>query len=187
MAHALLLLAQQSTMPQFDGMYWLQLLSRVCHILGAIVLVGGLFYIRFVLSPVNAPPGTAPVDQLFGGRRAAWAKWVGIATALLLISGLFNYVMVIKQHDRLASSYHMIAGLKMLSAIAVFLLAALLAGRTAVADALREKWRLWLNVCLAIAILTVVLGSFLRSYPRTLKVDVPGAPALIAPANVTTP
>ena len=184
MSHQLLALAQQSTMPQFDGMYWLNLLSRILHILGAIILVGGLFYLRFVITPVSAPPGTAPVDQYFGGRRADWAKWVGIATALLLITGLWNYVQIIKQHERLASSYHMMAGLKMIAAIAVFALAALLAGRTAAAEALREKWRTWLNVCLVLAIITVMMGSVLRSYPRTRKVDAIGAPTLIAPANM---
>ena len=183
MTHALLLLAQQSTMPQFNGMYWLQFLSRICHILGAIILVGGLFYIRFVISPVDTPPGTGPVDQLFGGRRAAWAKWVGIATALLLITGLFNYYMVTKQYEQMASSYHMVAGIKMLTAFVVFLLAALLAGRTAVADTLREKWSMWLAVCLGIAIFAVILGSFLRSYPRTIKVDVPAPPKLSAAAQ----
>lgn len=182
MPHSLLLVAQQSTMPQLDGMYWLMLLSRICHILSAVVLVGGLFYIRSII----ASPSGSPVDQFFGGHRAAWAKWVGIATALLLITGLFNYVLIMKQHERLASSYHMIAGLKMLAAIAVFLLAALLAGRTATADALREKWRMWLGVCLVLGLVTVILGSVLRTYPRTRKADAAGPPQLIAPANLPT-
>src|SRR5262245_12217353 len=151
---SLLMIAQQTTMPQFDGTFWLMLVSRILHILGAIILVGGFFYIRSVVSPVDAPPGTAPVDQLFGGRRAAWAKWVGIATALLLITGFYNYVMIIKQNERLASSYHMVAGMKMLLAAVVFLLAAFLAGRTAVADAMRQKWRTWLTLCLVLGILT---------------------------------
>ena len=182
MTNSLLLVAQQSAMPQLDGMYWLLLLSRVCHILGAIVLVGGLFYIRSIV----ASPSGSPVDQLFGGRRAAWAKWVGITTALLLVTGLFNYVLIMKQHERLASSYHMIAGLKMLAAIAVFLLAALLAGRTAAADALRKKWRMWLGVCLVLGLVTVILGSVLRAYPRTRKADATGPPQLIAPLNSPT-
>jgi uncharacterized membrane protein len=186
MSPALLLVAQQSTMPQLDGMYWLMLLSRVCHIAGAIILIGGLFYIRSVISPTSTAPGAAPVDQLFGGRRATWAKWVGIATALLLITGLFNYMMIIKQHERLASSYHMVAGLKMLAGIAVFLLAALLAGRTAAADALRQKWRMWLAVCLVLGLITVILGSVLKSYPRTRKVETMNPPQLIAPANAST-
>jgi uncharacterized membrane protein len=187
MLDAILLFAQQSTMPQMDGLFWVLLLSRICHILGAIILVGGVFYIRSIISPVSAPPGAAPVDQFFGGPRAKWAKWVGIATALLLITGLFNYVMIIKQHERLASSYHMIAGLKMLAGIAVFLLAALLAGRTAIADKLRQKWRQWLALCLALSIITVVVGSWLRTYPRTRKSEMIGAPQLVEPANSPSP
>jgi hypothetical protein len=43
--------------------------------------------------------------------------------------------------------------------------------------------RYWLNVCLLIGIVTVALGSLLRTYPRTLKVDAPGPSTLVAPAN----
>jgi uncharacterized membrane protein len=182
---ALFVLAQQSTMPAYDGLFWLQFISRICHIIGAIILVGGLFYIRTIISPAAAPPGTSPVEQYFGGPRATWAKWVGIATALLLITGLFNYVMIVKQHEHMASSYHMIAGMKMLAAVLVFLLAALLAGRTTAADSLRQNWRFWLGTCLAVGFLTVILGSFLRTYPRTLKIE-NAAPQLVAPANPNT-
>jgi uncharacterized membrane protein len=182
------LLAQQSTMPQTDGLFWALLLSRILHILGAIILVGGLFYIRNIISPVSAPPGTSPVDQFFGGPRGKWAKWVGIATALLLITGLFNYVMIIKQHERLASSYHMIAGMKMLVAMVVFLFAALLAGKTNAADRIRQNWRMWLSVCLLLSIVTVVFGSWLRTYPRTRKVEsTTAAPKLEAPSNPASP
>jgi uncharacterized membrane protein len=180
MTDHLLLLAQQSV-PRVDSMYWLMLASRILHILGAIILVGGIFYVRGVVSPVAGHDGAPSADQLFGGRRAAWAKWVGIATLLLLATGLFNYLLIIRQNERLASSYHMIAGMKMLSGIALFFLAALLAGRTAAAEALRRKWRLWLNVCLILGIITVVMGSVLRTYPRTLKVDTTAGPTLIAP------
>lgn len=180
---SLLLVAQQSTMPQFDGTFWLMFVSRILHILGAVVLVGGLFYLRAVISPADASPGTAPVDQLFGGRRAAWAKWVGIATALLLFTGFYNYIMIIKQNERLASSYHMIAGMKMLLAAVVFLLAAFLAGRTSIADTMRQKWRTWLTLTLILGIVTVAMGSFLRTYPRTKKGTLTEPPKLVAPAN----
>lgn len=179
------LLAQQSTMPQFDGMYGLQLLSRLGHILSAIILVGGLFYIRQVLRPTGDSSGRPSADALFGGSRAGWAKWVGITTALLLATGLLNYVLMIKQHERLASSYHMLAGMKMLIALVVFVLAALLAGRTAMADSFRQKWQTWLTLCLLLAIITVAVGSVLRTYPRTRKAGPTAAPQLIAPANPT--
>src|SRR6187399_1833933 len=96
-----MLLADEGTMPKMDGLYLGLLLSRICHILGAIILVGGLFYIRTVISPANAPPGSGPVDQYFGGPRAKWAKWVGIATALILISGIVNYVAIIKLNEKM--------------------------------------------------------------------------------------
>ena len=155
MTDHLLPLAQQ-TMPIFDGMYWLMLVSRVLHILGAIILVGGL--------------------------RAKWAMWVGIATLLLIVTGLWNFINIIKTYD-VASSYHMIFGLKMLAAVALFLLAALVAGRSPAAETLRQKMRFWLGVCLALGILTVALGSILRSYPHNPKIDAAGPPMLVAPTN----
>src|SRR5256885_8909670 len=111
MFHSLHMLAQQSQMPTLDSTYWIMLVSRILHILGAIILAGGLFYIRYVVSPISAPPGTQPVDQFFGGRRATWAKWVGIATALLLFTGLWNYMQFRQTYD-LAKSYHMVLGFK---------------------------------------------------------------------------
>jgi uncharacterized membrane protein len=183
MSYLSLLVAQLPKTPVVDSMYWIMLSSRILHILGAVVLVGGLFYIRYVLTPpdVTAAP---PADQLFGGRRATWAKWVGIATGLLLITGLWNYVQIAKTND-MAKQYHMIAGIKMLLALVVFALAALLAGRTTAADSLRQKWKLWLNTCLIIGIITVILGSVLRSYPHNRKLDAGDQPKLIAPANTS--
>jgi uncharacterized membrane protein len=176
------LLAQQAA-PNLDGMYWLMLVSRILHIVGAIILVGGVFYLCNVVSPSAAPAGDSNADSHFGGRRAAWAMWVGIATLLLLVTGLWNYLQIIKTNERMAPSYHMIAGLKMLAGLAVFGLAALLAGRSSAAVSLRGRMRFWLNVCLLLGIITVVLGSVLRSYPHIPKVDAAAAPILIAPAN----
>jgi uncharacterized membrane protein len=173
----------QKTVPHIDSMYWIMLASRILHILGAIILVGGIFYLRNVVSPSTASLETADADRQFGGRRAAWAMWVGVATLLLLVTGVWNYLQIIKMHERMASSYHMIAGLKMLSGLALFGLAALLAGRTAAAQTLRGRMRFWLNVCLLVGVITVVLGSVLRPYPRSPKVDAGGPPVLIAPSN----
>jgi uncharacterized membrane protein len=172
----------QQTMPELNLMYWVMLLSRILHILGAIILVGGIFYLRTIVTPSITTPN-ANVDEQFGGRRAAWAMWVGISTLLLLVTGLWNYMQIIKTNERMASSYHMIAGLKMLAGIALFLLAALVAGRSPVAEMMRQRMRFWLNVCLLVGIVTIVLGSVLRTYPHTPKVDAPGPSTLVAPAT----
>jgi hypothetical protein len=119
-------------------------------------------------------------DQYFGGRRAAWAKWVGIASLLLLVTGLWNFINMLK-FNHLDPSYHMLGGLKILLGIALMFVAALLAGRSAAADALRQKWRRWLMVSLLLGMVVVAMGSVMRAYPRTPKVDAHPAPTLIAP------
>ncbi len=93
--------------------------------------------------------------------------WTGIASLLLLVTGLWNYLQMIKMHERLSPSYHMMAGLKMLSGLALFVLAAMLSGRSAAAAKLRQNLRLWLNLCLILGIITVVFGSVLRTFPRS--------------------
>jgi hypothetical protein len=184
----LLLLAQQAV-PRLDAMYWLMLASRILHILGAIILLGGLFYLRAVVISVPLPHregagegSFTPADQQFGGRRAVWAMWTGIASLFLLVTGLWNYIQFIKTYE-LASSYHMFAGLKMLLGLALFVLAAILAGRSTAAEKLRQNMRLWLNLCLAIGIITVAFGSVLRTYPHSPKIDAPNGSQLIAPAD----
>ncbi|HEY3394346.1 MAG TPA: hypothetical protein VGK58_16655 [Lacipirellulaceae bacterium] len=187
--HALLI-AQQTT-PQLDSMYWLMLASRILHILGAIILLGGLFYLRAVVSSLPLPPRegpgeglTSPADYRFGGRRAVWAMWTGIASLFLLVTGLWNFFQFIKTYD-LSPSYHMLVGLKILTGLALFVVAAILAGRSAAAERLRQNMRLWLNLCLILGIITVVFGSVLRTFPHTPKVDAPNGPHLIAPADTT--
>ena len=68
-ANILFVLAQQ-TMPDITPMYWVMLVSRIFHILGAIILLGGIFYLRAIVTPSVAGPAPS-ADQLFGGRRAA--------------------------------------------------------------------------------------------------------------------
>jgi uncharacterized membrane protein len=177
-----LLLAQK--LPSIDSMYWLLLASRIFHILSAIVLVGGLFYLRSVITPAasNLPAREGSIeaaDQFFGGRRAAWAMWVGIASLLLLVTGLWNFIYMVKQ-NQLHWSYHMLGALKILLGLALMALAAMLAGRSAAAERIRSKFRVWLNIALVLGIVLVIVGSVMRTFPRTIKVDAPGPSEVIA-------
>jgi len=173
----LVLLAQ--SLPHFDGWYFVLLASRVLHVLGSIVLLGGIFYLLAIISPRVAASGTRPdADAWFGGNRAAWAKWVGIATAVLLATGLFNFYSIVTT-NQIATSYHMLVGLKILVALVIFFFAAILAGRTALADRFREKMRFWLAVTMCLGLLIVIIGGVMRSYPRTPKAT--AGPTLVAP------
>jgi putative copper export protein len=143
-----------------DGEQLVQLVSRVLHILGAIVLAGGLFYIRSVLSP-------AGVDACFAGRRAVWAKWVGIATLLLLVTGIYNFLVINNQvkadGGKLEPTYHMLFGIKFLLGLLVMFLAAMLSGKTAAAEKFRANMGRWLNIAWFAVVAIVVLAAMLRT------------------------
>ncbi|BBO32037.1 hypothetical protein [Lacipirellula parvula] len=159
---ALSLLAQAAAdAPQIDGMFAVRLLSRIFHIMFAVILGGGLFYLRAVLAP-------AGVDACYAGRRAVWARWVGIATLFLIGSGLFNYITFVREAkamgDPLPSAYHMLFGIKFLLALFVFFMAAILAGKTSLADKLRANMAMWLNLTWTAVMAIIIIGALMRTY-----------------------
>jgi uncharacterized membrane protein len=186
--HEQILIFAHQTAPTLDTAYgWLMFASRLLHILSAIILVGGLFYIWAVVTPTSSSlplreglgEGSS-VDYYFGGRRATWAKWIGAASLLLLATGLWNFISMVTA-NKLHFTYHILGLVKILLALALMLLAALLAGRTATADSLRRKWQFWLSLAVLIGVITVAVGSTMRTYPRTPKLDNPPDTTVIAP------
>jgi uncharacterized membrane protein len=150
----------QAATPAVDAAVVTRVASRVLHILGAIILGGGLFYIRTILSPSG-------IEACYADRRVVWARWVGLATFLLLASGIYNFIVILNQSKEpdgkpLDSTYHMLFGIKMLLGLLVMFIAAILAGRTGLADRARANRKLWLNVAWASVLAIIVLGAMLR-------------------------
>ena len=160
-AFALLAQAAEAAGPQNDGAFVIRLLSRVLHIMFAIIIGGGLFYLRAVLAPAGA-------DACFANRRTVWARWVGIATFFLIASGLYNYIMFVREAKAagapLPSAYHMLFGVKFLLALFVFFVAAILAGKTSLADKFRGNMGRWLNLAWTAVMVIIVIGALMRTY-----------------------
>lgn len=154
----------------FDGAYAAALLSRVVHTTCAATLFGGLIYLRFVLAPAAAE-GDAE-SALFAGRRKAWALCVATCTGLLLLSGIYNLVVIMVTYKNLPALYHPLFGVKFLLAIGVMAIMAFIAGKTSLAEKLRGSLKFWLNVALVLAVSVYLLGAMLRSFR-----DVPEARA----------
>ena len=149
------------------------LILRWMHILGAITLMGGAVFMRFALVPAAKTLADDAHAQLRSEIRKRWSKVVMLTTAMLLISGLVNFVLLITQYKLPPEAhYHMIFGIKFLLALPIFFIASLLTGRTALADRVRQNATLWLNVNLVLATAVVCIGGFLKSVDR-----VPKAPA----------
>lgn len=148
--------------PVVDGMYVLYVVLRILHIISAMILVGGLFYTKIVLVPAGVDP--------YAGNRQVWAKWVGIATLFLLVSGLVNFwnIMQLAKADGtpLPPTYHMLFGIKFLLGLVLMFLAAILAGKTALAEKFRQNMGRWLGIAWTVSLAIVIIGAVLRTFPR---------------------
>jgi hypothetical protein len=146
--------------PVMDGQTSFRVISRALHILCAIMLGGGIFYMRSVLAP-SGP------EACFADRRQVWARWVMIASTLLLATGLFNYIMYVRDGKvegatPLPSTYHTFFGIKFLLALVVMFIGAFIAGRSSGAEKARTKISTWLNAAWTIVMAIVILGSMMR-------------------------
>lgn len=138
--------------------------TRVLHVATAIVLVGGTFFVRFVLLP--AAVANLPDDmhaKLRGAITATWKKIVHLGIALFIITGGINYYRVIAagshKDDKL---YSALLGIKIILALAVFFIASALVGRSAAFEGMRRNPRRWLMVNLLLAGIIVAISGFLK-------------------------
>lgn len=166
-----------------DPLWPLLLLLRYMHIFGAITLMGATIFLRFALLPAVSKLDPKVKSDLHEDVRTRWSKFVMAATALLLISGITNLALASRYNypDLPKDSiYHMIVGVKFLLALPIFFIAAILAGRTALAKKFQANAKMWMNVNLALAVLMVLIGGGLRYVPRSLKKPAENQPAAAA-------
>lgn len=157
-----------------------ELLLRWLHILAAMTAVGGALFSRFALLPVAASLPEEQRRAVLEGVRKHWAKFVHAAVGLLLISGLYNYLFVVKAKYSVDKPYDMLFGIKFLLAIVVFGIAEMLVGRSEAAQRFRQRWGLWLNVKLVLLVGIVGVSGIMRSIPHTPKAAAAAAAAAAA-------
>src|SRR5437763_15296313 len=110
------------------------LLLRYMHILGAITLMGGTIFMRFALRPIVVGLPSETKTTIHEQVRSRWSKFVMLASALLLISGLTNLALAGRYDFEpvlgMPKGYHMAVGIKFLLALPIFFIAALMTGRS---------------------------------------------------------
>ena len=152
----------------FSALELLALVSRWLHILAAMAAVGGTIFIRFALQPTLATLPEPERRTLHESLRARWSKVVMAAIALLLLSGLYNFIVIargLSKTDALSSikpMYHALFGVKFLLALGIFFIASALVGRSAAFEKVRANARLWATVNIVLAVILVCLSGFMR-------------------------
>jgi hypothetical protein len=151
--------------------------TRVLHIATAIVLVGGTFFVRFVLLPA----ATANLaDDVHAKLRAAilatWKKIVHLGVGLFIVTGAVNYGRVVVAGTHKGDPlYNALLGIKILLALAVFFIAEALVGKSAAFEGMRRNPRRWLMINLLLAAVIVAISGFLKVR------DAPAKPAAVVP------
>jgi uncharacterized membrane protein len=171
----------------------LGLVSRWLHIIPAILLAGGILFMRFALVP--AANESAASAELRESIRRRWSKLVMISVLFLLISGLYNAAMKAIGFE-LSGMYNALLLIKIVLALAVFYLTAVLSGRSATAQKFRERETYWLNILCALMIAIVLIAGYMKiSSANFTKKARPAketamqiiGPAILQPTGATTP
>jgi len=169
--------------PLLDPLFPVNLVLRYLHIFGAIALMGGTIFMRLALLPTLQGMDPEKRAEVHQGVRSRWAMAVGIASGLLLISGIANLGLAAKYNFTVPGgmSYSMLGGIKLILALPIFVLAALLMGKTDLAKRVQANAATVLNINLLLAVILVLMGGWLKFAPRRPKVkeEVPAAAAQV--------
>ena len=143
------------------------LISRWLHILAAITAVGGTIFMRLALVPSIS---VLPDDQrksLHGEIRSRWSKLIMASILFLIVSGLYNYIMLVRAardwpEPGLPALYHQLFGAKFVLALGVFFMASALSGRGAATEKFRQNAKYWMTVNLILALAIVCISGYMR-------------------------
>lgn len=142
-------------------MFFVDVISRVLHVFVAIALLGGSVFTLFVLIPSAKKLEDASHKTLAESVQGYWKRFVHGGVALLLLTGLYNYVRAAAQHSG-DSLYHALLGTKMILSLLVFFLAAALVGRSSKLQFIRDQRGKWLRIVVLLGVVIVAIAGFAK-------------------------
>lgn len=144
-----------------ESIFAVDVVSRIFHVGTAICLAGGTVYTLFVLLPALRGFDESTRKDFMANAGNYWKRFVHGGTALLLITGFYNYFVQMKLHKG-DGLYHALIGIKMLLAFAVFFLAAVLVGRSPKFQSMRDHRSRYLGLIVLFLAMIVALSGILK-------------------------
>lgn len=134
------------------------------HIMSAVLAVGGVFFMRFILYPVLS---TLPPDKL-EARRLIAPKVIGrffvlidTSIAVLIVTGVYRYAKAWPSVQNWVE-YQAVFAVKMVFSLLLFAIAVLTTVPTARPNMIQRKREHWLVVNFVLGALVLLLSAHLR-------------------------
>jgi len=144
----------------------LALVLRWMHVVPAVVAGGATIFTRLALLPALAALPDAERLRVKDAIDRRWRIVVMACVALLLVSGIANFVLYQAPAHRGQSLYHALFGVKFLAAIIVFFLASALSGRSRALASIRANARLGVGISAVLVLAILLISGLLRSIPH---------------------
>lgn len=137
-------------------------LAQWVHLIAAVMAVGGMGFVLFILIPSLRVLGDEPRAQLVKTvmGRFRWVSWGAIL--LLISSGLYN--IHVRAWEAPWGWYWGLLTAKILLALVVFTISLLLTLPIPALEAFRARRKTWISVAFGIALGVILISAFLRGY-----------------------
>jgi uncharacterized membrane protein len=144
------------------------LIMRWVHILSAIIALGGTIFMRYVLHPVASDQMNDVQHEHFRAAiRKRWQRIVHLCIVLFLVSGLYNFVVVMVPLHRGDGVYHALFGIKFLLAMVLFLVALFVTSSKNYAAKFRANAPFWMGIIIALGIVIVLISGVMKNRPAS--------------------
>jgi len=134
------------------------IVMRFVHIVSAIVAVGGLTFMAFCLRPAARQLDETAHEKLQSVVKSRWARVQWIAIALLVLSGVYNWVLSAAAYKTAGPIANALIGTKVLLAMILFAVAWAHGAKLIKSDKVASM----INVHLALIV--ILLAAALRFY-----------------------
>ncbi|MCA8999017.1 MAG: hypothetical protein KDA80_18600 [Planctomycetaceae bacterium] len=138
-------------------------LSRVLHLMGAMMLFGGGLYVRNVLTPASKTLSDDIRPEVLEANAKRWRIYVAVSIAILIFTGFYNYLAIMRPLHPGDKVYHMWMGIKILLAFVVFFFASALAGRSKALQGIRRNAGMWMTFTTIVGTIVIVIASVLKT------------------------
>lgn len=154
--------------PFMEPEFLISLVARWLHILSACLAIGVPIYARFVLMPALAQLDETQRSTFRETLHARWRIFVYVMIVIFLATGFWTFLGAKRWSSFAADAkfrYHLLFGIKLIIALAMFFISSALAGRSAALAGIRNNAKLWLAILIVLGLCVVGISGFMRFMP----------------------